>query len=197
MKVKIERPTIASSLIDWDESTPRTVVVFGMPRGGTTMVAGICQRCGIDMGSNLPKNLEDQDFVYKPKEHMIDAIAARNASKLVWGWKFPRASKYLPRLEKNIRNPLFIVVWRDALSVATRGILKSGEITKSLQLAHGIQTQNLAFVTTTSAPVLHVSYEKSIRYPVELAEDIQQFTGIHQPLDKDELIAFAAPGSYK
>jgi len=203
MQVKIERPSIASSHPDWaveasaTKSQPRTIVVFGMPRGGTTMVAGICQRCGIDMGTDLPKNLEDQDFVNKPLEHMIQSIEQRNATKPVWGWKFPRASAYLSELEANIRNPLFIVVWRDILSVATRGIKNTGEMNKSLRVAHNIQTQNLNFVSATPAPVLHVSYEKSIRTPVELAEDIQRFTGIHKAFDKDELIAFAEPGSYK
>ena len=203
MQVKIERPTIASTQVNWaqGETTqtvePRTIVVFGMPRGGTTMVAGICQRCGIDMGTDLPKNLEDQDFVNKPLEQMIETIGVRNSEKPVWGWKFPRAGSYLPELEKSIRNPLFIVVWRDVLSVAARGIKNTGEMTKSLRIAHNIQTQNLDFVTSTSAPVLHVSYEKSIRTPVSLAEDIQAFTGVFQPFDKEELIEFAEPGSYK
>lgn len=203
MQVKIERPTIASVLPDWASeeaaaaAEPRTVVVFGMPRGGTTMVAGICQRCGIDMGTDLPKNLEDQDFVNKPLEEMIQSIEQRNATKPVWGWKFPRASAYLPELEASIRNPLFIIVWRDLLSVATRGIKNTGEMNKSLMIAHKIQTQNLDFVSATQAPVLHVSYEKSIRAPVALAEDIQRFTGVRKDFDKDELIAFAEPGSYK
>ena len=161
------------------------------------MVAGICQRCGIDMGADLPANLEDQDFVGKSHEHMIEAISQRDQTKTVWGWKFPRAVAYLPKLHEHLRSPLYLLVWRDLLSVATRGIKNTGEMNKSLSIAHTIQTQNLDFTSKIDAPVLHISYEKAVRHPVSLAEDIQAFTGVDQPLDTDDIIEFAAPGSYK
>lgn len=202
MQIDIERPTVSSTFADPERlldaiSAPRTIVVFGMPRGGTTMVAGVCQRCGIFMGDSLPSNLEDQDFVGKPVEHMISSIQRRNAAQSVWGWKFPRAATYLPRLAEHIRNPLYILVWRDLLSVATRGIKNTGEMNKSLRIAHKIQTQNLDFITSTDAPILHVSYEKSVRHPVKLAEDIQAFTGVNRRLDTEDIRAFTQPGSYK
>ncbi|MEM5515316.1 hypothetical protein WNY37_00025 [Henriciella sp. AS95] len=202
MQIEIDRPTIPSTFTDPEKhaaaiSAPRTVVVFGMPRGGTTMVAGICQRCGIHMGSDLPRNLEDQDFVGKSHDHMINAIKQRDQQFNVWGWKFPRAAAYLSDLQNALRNPMFILVWRDALSVATRGAKNTGDLNKSLSVAHSIQTQNLKFVSQTSAPILHVSYEKAVRHPVKLAEDVQAFTGVTDELDHDDITAFATPGTYK
>ena len=40
----------------------KTYIVFGSPRGGTSMVAKLLQNMNIDIGSDLPVNLEDKNF---------------------------------------------------------------------------------------------------------------------------------------
>ena len=58
--------------MDVDDS--RTFVVFGVPRGGTTMVARIVEQLGVPMGQNLPANYEDQafNFDFMPDEFKAD-----------------------------------------------------------------------------------------------------------------------------
>jgi len=42
----------------------KTFIVFGVPRGGTTMVARVVEKLGVVMGTNLPLNYEDDEFNY-------------------------------------------------------------------------------------------------------------------------------------
>src|SRR5687768_64110 len=97
------------------DSDTFTVVILGVPRGGTTMVAGVAKRCGLSIGSRLPGNLEDPDFSISDVGRMERTIVARNASMKVWGWKYPRAASYLPELLPKLRNPRIIMVWRDLM----------------------------------------------------------------------------------
>ena len=91
-KIDIHKPAIVVDMRDKEQGEsvssqePATVVVFGVPRGGTTMMAGVVARCGVDIGSDLPVNLEDQAFVSRSNEQMIETIRERNASTSLWGW---------------------------------------------------------------------------------------------------------------
>ena len=202
-KIDIHRPALQYDLREEgvagenNETLPPTVVVYGVPRGGTTMVAGIVQRCGVDIGLNLPVNLEDPDFVAKKPAEMIETIRDRNQDKAIWGWKFPRAANYLPAVHEEIRNPHYIVVWRDIFSTGLRPMRRGGDIIESLRHAHTIQRINIDTMKKVPGRYLLVSYEKAVLDPWALAEDISAFVGTELKADRDELIAFAKPGSYK
>ena len=83
----------------------KTFIVFGVPRGGTTMIARVAEKLGVCMGSDLPSNYEDSEFnfdklsdaIKKDQECLAStlfaAINRRNAMHDVWGWKYPRAHK--------------------------------------------------------------------------------------------------------
>lgn len=180
-----------------EDRQPPTVVVYGVPRGGTTMVAGVVQRCGVDIGSDLPVNLEDPDFVARKPAEMIETIRRNNGEKGLWGWKFPRAANYLPAICKEIRNPHYIIVWRDVLSTGLRPMRRGGEIMESLRHAHDIQKINIDTMGKVPGRYLLVSYEKSVLDPWALAEDISKFLGTTLQADREELLEFAKPGSYK
>lgn len=176
---------------------PPTVVVFGVPRGGTTMVAGIVQRCGVDLGSKLPINLEDQAFVGKGIDKMVATIRERDSLDRIWGWKYPRASGYLCELEPHLRNPHYIVVWRDIFANSYRGLKKGSEMIDALKWAHKIQAQNIKVLEALKGPKLLISYEKALLNPVGLSESIMNFVGTKVKIDEDELLKFATPGTYK
>src|SRR5437588_9464001 len=112
-----DRPAvICGGLIDPAERQ-YTVIILGMPRGGTTVVAGVAQRCGLFIGSKLPINLEDPDFSHVPIQTMRESIAKRNETFDAWGWKYPAAARYVDKLIPDLRNPRLIVVWRDLVAV--------------------------------------------------------------------------------
>lgn len=179
------------------DSEKKTIVVFGVPRGGTTMVAGLVQRAGVYMGDDLPVNLEDQNFCGKDLEFMKKIVGERNSQHDSWGWKFPRAANYLKDLESDLRNPYYVCVWRDIFSAATRGIKNGSTPIDSLGLVHKIQEKNLQFISSTKKPVLLLSYEKSTKDPLKAFSEIRDFTGSCAVESDDNILQFAKPGSYK
>lgn len=187
-------------------SEKKTFIIFGIGRGGTTMVAGVAKLCGLDIGRDLPVNLEDNDFnlqvlskigMEKPISHIITSLEQRNKTKDIWGWKFPRAIAYLDQVHQYIVNPHLILVSRDPIATATREILAGTPKLKAIEIILRLQLRNLELVKKWEAPTLVVSYEKSISYPDEFVTNLCQFIGIDKPADTSELRSFMRPGEYK
>lgn len=175
-----------------------TVIVFGMTRGGTSMVAGAVRGFGYYLGEDLLVNLEDQNFVYKTHEHMTETIARRNQDHSLWGWKFPLAAEYLESLLPCLRNPLFIIVTRDATATAcalTRWDARdpSGALAEVM-----IQNQrNLIFAIRHRRPTLYVSYQKASQNHDLFLTELERFLGRSLVVDRAKLLRFMSPGSYK
>lgn len=91
------------------ESDPRerTVVVVGLPRGGTSMVAGVLHRIGIPTGEG--RVVEDQDlggaFDKGDDDRFRELIAAKNVAHDVWGWKRQASHGRLEFVDQSFRNP--------------------------------------------------------------------------------------------
>ena len=175
----------------------KTVIVLGAPRGGTTMVAGIVQRCGVSLGDNLPTNLEDQSFVGAPVGDMLKTIEARNKARRIWGWKYPRAAIYLPQIEEHLINPHYIFVWRDIYTTSMRRHKSGRSQHDALSWAHDIQAQNIELARQLDAPQLMISYEKSILDPISTADRICEFLGLEKSYNAAAIRGFVAPGRYK
>ncbi|WGL17294.1 hypothetical protein PVT68_03090 [Microbulbifer bruguierae] len=185
------------SVSESSSGLPKTVVIFGVPRGGTTMVAGVVQRLGVDLGEDLPVNLEDPAFNGKSIEEMLQSIFTRNRCKKLWGWKFPRARSYLEDIQEYLVRPHYIIVWRDVLANATRLIGRGSSVIEALNHAHTIQRKNIDVLDKLNGPCLLVSYEKAILNPEALARQISKFIDVNARLDIDELLSFSQPGTYK
>ena len=209
-------PSAASDAVGADDS--RTFVVFGVPRGGTTMVARIVEHLGVPMGQDLPANYEDQAFNFdfmpdefkadrsKMRASLIDAIHRRNKSHSVWGWKYPRANIYLNQILDHVRRPHLICVLRDPLASSFRPLgrknflAKPGKMTSPIKLIEqhlAWQNRNLEIIRKSKCPSLICSYEKAIVCPTEFVKEMTGFIGLDSSSDQ---IAFAVdqikPGSY-
>ena len=177
---------------------PRTVIVFGVTRGGTSMIAGAVRGFGISLGDNLPVNNEDPDFTYKSLPHMKAAIQARNEKYQSWGWKFPMAANYMEELLPVIRNPVFVIVARDVAATASaltrwHNRDRSAAISEAL-----IQTQkNFTLALRWQTPTLFVSYERAVSNPEVCLEELGTFLDLKLAVDRGRLIDFMARGSYK
>ncbi len=186
--------------------TRKTYIIFGVGRGGTTMVAGVAKLCGLDIGEDLPINLEDNDFnlavlkkkgIGQPVVHIINVLAQRNQSKDIWGWKFPRAIAYLPQIREHLVNPHLILVSRDPIATATREILSGTPKMDAIELVLRLQLRNMELVKQWEAPTLIVSYERSIQRPEQFITDMCGFLGVERPVNTDDIRAFMQPGEYK
>ena len=202
---RIDKSTISLFEQNSTSDTKKTFIIYGVGRGGTTMVAGAAKLCGLDIGENLPINLEDNDFNIhvlknagvKPIHHVLTSLGQRNKTKNIWGWKFPRAIAYLPYIREFLVNPHLILVFRDPIATATRQILSGTPKIKAIESVQHLQKRNMELVKDWQVPTLIISYEKSVQRPEQFITDLCHFLGVEKPADMSEIRAFMAPGEYK
>lgn len=190
---------------DPDLGSPRTYVIFGIPRGGTSMIAGLARLSGLFLGDGLPNNHEDADFNFDlhhragqdPLAHILAAIERRDAAHEVWGWKYPRASRYLDEIRPQLRNPHLILVLRDPVAAGGRVIRKGRDALETVQGHQQLQTRNLELIERWQVPTLLVSYERAADRPFRTARDLAEFLGMPAPTDRERVRAFVQPGTYQ
>jgi hypothetical protein len=161
-----------------------TIIVVGLPRSGTSMVASVLKTLGVFMGQQIDNAVfEDREIATAIDSDTVDRfaeiVAARNAAHRIWGFKRPEAYRQLDRLCAACRNPRVIVSFRDILAIALRNKI-SMEMDPLAQLPQ-LVSQYQALVTAIrrlSAPALLLSYEKSLQFPVETATEIAAFCGV-------------------
>ena len=196
-----------------DASSPKTVVIFGAARGGTTMVARVVQSLGIYLGDDIGVNFEDDAFnlqrlqLFPSKEpealkaSLLQTIQERNQVRDVWGWKYPNAARYLPLILPALRQPRFICVFRDCISTSSRMLgpkmSKGQDPLDALDVNLNIQRENLRLIRNSKVPSFLCSYEKAISDPRDFVKTLANFVGV----DFNKRIVKAAveqivPGGY-
>ncbi|TMV83322.1 sulfotransferase [Thioclava sp. BHET1] len=187
-------------------------VCFGSPRGGTSMVAGAMIGLGIDMGKELPVNVEDPIFNLDGKRNdrkkflaeIRKEISRKGALNAVWGWKYPQAVEYLSEVRDELPNPRFVIVYRDPVPAtirAARGMEFGSrfddvcyrEMDKSIRLYR----MNLELARKWQCPTLLVSYERASAMPEEFLRELSTFCGLALPDDIEHIVEFMRPGEYK
>ncbi len=164
----------------------RTVVVLGVERGGTSMVAGVVRALGIDLGRRAGLNHEDPRFLNDDEGHLRHVIAVRDKENAVWGFKMPKAVFHLDLLESTLRNPYYVIVHRNLAAIADswqqRG---AGSYIDTLDRALDYHTRLNAHCRKTNRPVMLVNYERAAKDPATMVEDLVDFLGLQpEPEDK-------------
>jgi len=172
--------------------------VFGLYRGGTTMVARVLRELGVFMGDRMdPRgNEEDLDFQHADAPSVIELARERDAAHDVWGWKYPGAFLTVQDWYRSLRDPYFVVVFRDVLAAAQTE-LTSGNFddliqTTAMKLEHTAKL--LEFVSRAAnekLPTLLVSYERAALDGGPLVDALCEFAGL-QPTDEARAAAAAA-----
>jgi hypothetical protein len=183
----------------------RTYVIFGTRRGGTSLVAGISRALGLDLGNvGQRKNNEDPQFQNRAMDVMRRAIEERNAERDVWGWKYPAAGSYLPELTNNLRNPYFIVVYRDPVAAALSQARRDRQFNRrssrlALHESAANNAVNTGLVLATDRPSLVISNEQAAADPGNLVDDVAAILGQEPPTPelRRRILEYIAPGRYK
>ena len=89
------------------------------------------------------------------------------------------------------------MVWRDPLAVSARAIKHGNPAKNAIPYFMQYFNSNAQLASELDIPILHVSYEKAVRDPVDAAKPIARFIGMKPPNDSDELLRFAQPRAYK
>lgn len=199
----------------------RTYVITGNGRGGTTMVAGVAQRLGLELSAGAPRNMEDPFFAtqaqgYNPERghwgeklaiskaeiinRLKETCARRNEEFPIWGWKDPNVSQYLNDISAAIRNLQLIIVFRDPVAVTT-ALMAANHIAPETAI-DSVMTQFatlLRLAKQLNCPTLLVSYERARLAPNRLAAELADFLGFTiSEHTIQEIAAYVSPsGGYQ
>jgi hypothetical protein len=170
----------------------KTIIAMGAARGGTSMLSGILVKLGIHMGDARPPKYGDEYFSgllskFKIKE-IKQLIKQRNEEHAVWGLKYPSILSLL--LGQFLRQPVYIIVFRDIVAIAKRrAISNNKKILLEMLYALGSYFSFVIFMIFTRRPVLIVSYEKALLEPMNLVSGIADFLGISMEDDNIKRVA--------
>lgn len=160
----------------------KTIIICGLPRSGTSMVAMLLKRVGVFMGDVLDDSVfEDIELsrMVENDERLEEFVEKRNLKHKTWGWKRPNAYKYAKKLEQNFQNIHYIILFRDIASIAMRrSISDRTDIVKNLYQVNKEYQELIEFIYKTKRPILVVSYEKALTHKFKVVKAIFNFIGI-------------------
>ncbi len=164
---------------------PRTFIVTGLHRSGTSLVAAILQQAGVFMGRQISDAVfEDEEMLAALRSGDLGTlqrlIADRNAGHATWGFKVPVAYTHLrPEHLALFNNPHLIVPFRDIASISVRKTLS--EYKDSMQALRETVEQLDAMVTflgNVNVPSLLLSYEKAVTLREDFVDALIGFCGL-------------------
>ncbi|WP_319496825.1 sulfotransferase [uncultured Cohaesibacter sp.] len=178
------------------KATPQgTIIVLGVARSGTSMIAAVLQKLGVFMGSEARSSVVEDVRLSKAMENgsakdIKAVIAAYNEEHDVWAFKRPEAFVYLKKYLSLFRNPRVVVVFRDPVAIAMRNqISMHMEFLDQLERSAKKTHELVGFVKSLDCPTMVVSYEKALYNPDHFIEKLVEFTGLQcdEAVRKDAL----------
>jgi hypothetical protein len=189
------------------------ILVMGLHRGGTSCVAGVLWRLGIDMNptsGTLPGNTHEdvelqllhEEAIYhwtdpmadfdRVRDRYIKAIREREQKEL-WGYKDPRLDFLLPDVLEILASPPKLIYVHRPNHLAAKGIVKANpgmsmEQAKEITKRYGrAGTRLFGLFKGEKIPI---SYDILVEHPKAIVEEIAGFVGV--PI-KQEAIDFVDP----
>jgi hypothetical protein len=189
-------------LLNSDLERPATVIVLGVGRGGTSLVAGTLRCLGVCMGADPhPVKHEWSPVVYTAEEQVdsgrtLSNVDAMDRAYPLWGWKSPRDLFSLDAILPLLRNPGLIVVTRDLLEVAlsSQNHIQSPPEIALLESASVYQViaDRLRF---WPYPVLVVSFQEILKNASDFVDLLCSFLQITPDRQQQQqAISFNSPG---
>jgi hypothetical protein len=160
------------------ESCHKTAIVVGVSQGGTSMIAAVIDALGISMGEESRFNFEGRGrpSVGDQFDEWVSITKECDASMELWGtkdtmiWRFPADC-----LHTVLRNPYYLAVSRDSAAVLQRRGVSLDTLKEVL--SHQEAMWNW-LIDLPEAPLLLVSYERSLRDRKHLCEIVADFLNL-------------------
>jgi hypothetical protein len=163
----------------------KTLLITGLARSGTSMLAALLQAAGVWLGDHVYEPInEDAEItqILRARDFTrLDAlIEQQNTKTPIWGFKMPDLHQYLQHDEMlRFRNPHLIVMFRDPVAVAARNALSEQvDGTQAMVEATAAMHSLTQFVRASHLPFLFLSYEKALVFPRGFIDNILGFCGI-------------------
>ena len=174
-----------------------TIIVVGVPRSGTSMIAASLIALGVPMGDRMDDAVyEDTQMagaLDKP-EALARAIGQRNAKFPKWGFKRPLAFVNMAKDLRSFRKPRLVIPFRDSAAIAMRNVISMRfDFVPALGLAVRQTVQLSDFIRDVTVPTMVVSYEKAISNPSVFTEELSTFCAVENKPAALEVIVNGPP----
>ncbi len=177
-----------------------TYIIVGLPRSGTSMIAGSLERLGIFTGEKSNQVVFEDILLSNAIERgsaaeARDIIQRYNDDYDRWLWKRPAAWTMLRKVLPLFRNPRLIVPFRDVLAIALRNYVSVQSDVDRVLAQHTREYADLvAVLDTVRHPILMVSYEKALADPERYLDTLIEFCGLSPgPESYDAALNFIEP----
>lgn len=160
------------------------IVVVGVARGGTSMVAGSLAHLGIFMGAqSSPPVFEDVRLstLFEQKDFEgVQALAEQYTQKHgLWGWKRPSSVEYLADVDRLLNRPRYIFVYKDIMSIAQRNAISMlSELVSGMERPIRQYKKTLDFLKEKNPHAMLVSYDKAMSDPSHFVQILIEFSGV-------------------
>jgi len=167
-------------------SPEKTIVVMGLPDGGTSAVAAVIDAIGVpfvrDAADPPLRNFENSRLVFGGVNDVPEAVRKIDSQYTVWGMKNPHLRYFAPTyFHGMLRNPYYVFASKDVGSMACRHWAAGASSTplEALMCQAQQSAQMLSWaIQLPPAPLLLVSYPKMVQCPRETAGIIAKFCEI-------------------
>ena len=154
------------------ESGP--VVVVGVARGGTSMIAGALAKLGVYMGDQAEAPVFEDVLLSNAMEAGNFDLARQISNRYAinhknWGWKRPSSVEYLNELDDILMPYAYIFIFKDIFSIAKRNTISMLEDDLlSMDAANLNYGKCIDFIKNKKPYGLLASYEKTVGNPEAL-----------------------------
>lgn len=194
-----DRPNPGIIARGYDSAEPvggATLLITGVARSGTTMIASVLRSAGVFLGEYLHEAVHEDSRMLGILQHgdermLRDLIAERNAEHVTWGFKLPTLHALMRyNWVGYFRQPRLIIIYRDPVAIAVRDSLSEHfEERQSLISATHAMTSLAMFADRANCPTLMLSYEKAIMDPEGMLHTLLGFCGL--PWDPETITSLA------
>ena len=162
----------------------KTLVVMGVARSGTSLVAAVLHELGLFLGEQAPPPVYEDLSLSAAVEsgdlagvrRIVEQYDRRHAS---WGWKRPASLHHMEDVHALLRNPHYIVIFRDLFAIANRNRVSVGaSVLDNMQRSVAEYGKLLNFVEGLDCPTLLVSYEQALRGKEAFVDRLIEFAGL-------------------
>lgn len=176
----------------WRNRTPseneRTLLLTGMARSGTSFLASSIGHLGVPLGRYEGDRVSGhgehvplrQAFTDRDEASFERLVSEFNREHSTWAWKLPALRTDLEWAAKRVRNPCYVIVFREPLSVSLRKISngRAPDLRRLFRKVFEEYDALLEFALGTKQPVLLVSYDKALRQFDEWLAALASFAGV-------------------
>jgi len=166
----------------------RTIIMTGVARSGTSFIGSIFGNLGVPMArsetdvvSGHWENLALREaLVEKRYDDLQRMIGEFDSQHDIWAWKAPAIRNDLEAILKYVRNPCFVFVFKEPLSVAMRKIERNHQADFVKHFRRMFQAYSLLveFAQQTERPCMLVSFDKAAKNTEATVRSFARYAGV-------------------